>query len=63
MCEKKKIAKKTRFQDNRKLTESEAFIYPVGIKSVQSVKQSHFFSLATIVTVIDNRNGRKLEIK
>ena len=38
MCEKKKIVKKTKsFRDNRRLTESEALIYPVGIMSAQSV--------------------------
>ena len=34
MCEKKKIVKKTKgFRDNRRLTESEAFIYLMEIKS------------------------------
>ena len=37
MCEKKNIKKTKRFRDNRRLTESEAFIYPVGIKSVVQI--------------------------
>ena len=37
MCEKKNIKKTKRFRDNKRLTEREAFIYPVGIKSAQSV--------------------------
>ena len=37
MSEKKNVKKGKRFRDNRRLTESEAFIYPVGIKGAQSV--------------------------
>ena len=37
MCEKKNVKKTKRFLNNRRLTESETFIYPVGIKSTQSV--------------------------
>ena len=37
MYEKKIVKKTKRFRDNRRLTESETFIYPVGIKSAQSV--------------------------
>ena len=45
------IVKKTiKFRDNRRLTESEAFIYPVGIKSAQSVNSSH--SLVLIIIII-----------
>ena len=37
MCEKKNVKTTKRFRDSRRLTESEAFIYPVEIKSAQSV--------------------------
>ena len=37
MCEKNNLKKTKWFRDNRRLTESEAFVYPVGIKSAQSV--------------------------
>ena len=61
MCEKKKIVKKTkRFQGNRRLTESEAF---VGIKSAKSVNQPHFSSLAIVVTAVDDRKTKCNEIR
>ena len=37
MCEKKHVKKTKRFLDNRRLTKSETFIYPVGIASAQSM--------------------------
>ena len=38
MCEKKKFLKRQKkMWDNRSLTESEVFIYPMGIKRVQSM--------------------------
>ena len=63
MCEKKYVKKTKRFRDSRRLTESEAFIYPVGIKSARSVNQSHFFSLATIVTAVDDRKTKCNKIR
>ena len=51
-----------RFRDSRRLTESEAFIYPVRINSAQSVKLSHFFSLATVVTAVDDRKTKCYKI-
>ena len=47
--------KTKRFRDNRMLIERETFIYPVGIKSAQSVNESHFFSFATMVAAVDER--------
>ena len=58
MCEKKVVKNTKRLRDSRRLTESEAFIYPVGIKSAQSLNKSHFFSLATIVTAVDDRKTK-----
>ena len=37
MFEKKIVKKTKRLREKRRLTEREAFIYPVGIKSAQSV--------------------------
>ena len=37
MCERKMLKRQKVSWDNRRLTESETFIYPVGIKSAQSV--------------------------
>ena len=58
MCEKKNVKKTKRCWDNRRLTESEAFIYLVGIKSAQSMNQLHIFSLVTIVTAVDDRKTK-----
>ena len=45
MCEEKKfLFKRQNGSGTERLTESEAFIYPVGIKSAQSMYWSHFFS-------------------
>ena len=52
---KKNVKKTKRFRNNRSSTEHETFIYPMGIKSIQSVNESHFFSFATIVATVDDR--------
>ena len=52
-----------RFRDSRMLTESEAFIYSVGMKSTQRVNKSHFFNLATIVTAVDDRKNKCYKIR
>ena len=63
MCEKKNVKTTKRFRDSRRLTESEAFIYPVEIKSAQSVNQSHFFSFARIDITVDDRKTKCCKIR
>ena len=55
---KKNVKKTKRFRDNRRLIERETFIYSVGIKSAQSVNESHVFSIATIVAAVDDSDDR-----
>ena len=55
-CVRKKTVKKTK--SSQRVTESETFIYPVVIKSAQVVNELHFFSLATIVTAVDDRKTK-----
>ena len=55
MCEKKIVQKTNRFRNNIRLIERETVVHPVGIKSAQSVNDSHFFSSATVVAAIDDR--------
>ena len=37
MCEKKYVKKTRKFRNYRRLIEYETFVYPVGIKSTQSI--------------------------
>ena len=60
MCEKEIVKNTKSFRYNRRLTESGAFVYLVGIKSAQSVNSSHFFSFATIVTSLLENNQFKM---
>ena len=41
--------------DNRRLIKRKWFIYPMGIKSTQSVNESHFLCFATINATIYDR--------
>ena len=49
---KKLLERQKRFRDNRRLTESEVFIYPVGIKS------AHKRELVAFLLSCDNRYRR-----
>ena len=61
MSEKNIVKKTKRFRENRRLTESEAFIYPVGIKAgISRISLALPKSLPSLMTA--RPNATKSEI-
>ena len=61
MSEEKNVKKAKRFRDSRRLTESDTFIYPVRNQECPGVDWSPFFSFATIVTGVDDRQKDRMQ--